>query len=232
MYLTRTTRWRADGDLVMSHKRYEWPNDAGLDFGAFTGWVAIATELRVNHDALIIETVYAYEHSGIAFKTGERTYPFSDQWDSGVAGLAYVTRRTWQETEGRPWTGSDADQARARELIAAEVEAYGQWANGECYGYVITNEYGEQVASCWGFIGRESVTEAAKEAAEGREHEVKCSSTLAGHPALLTTPGRAPCTVPRPERGHSLMRGTLNPVPRVMDYPSTTTKGTEPWNSS
>ena len=165
-------------ELVMSHRRYSWPNDAGIDFGAFDSWGAVAQELTDNHGALVIATVYAYDHSGISFKTGERAGSFADPWDSGIAGLAYVTRQNWEDTQGQPWTGSDADLAQARRLIAGDVETYGQWANGECYGYTITDEYGDQVDACAGYIGWDSVTEAAKAAANGLEHEIKCNGAL------------------------------------------------------
>ena len=164
--------------LVMSHRRYNWPNDAGISFDDFDGWQEIADELAASHDALTVETVYAYDHSGIAFKVGARVGQFADPWDSGIAGLAYVTRQNWQETQGTAWTGSESDLEQAHKLMAAEVEVYGQWANGETYGYTITDEYGEEVDSCWGFIGWESVEQEARESAKHLQHQVKCSGTL------------------------------------------------------
>ena len=146
-------------ELVMSHRNYNWPNDAEIDFDAFDGWEEIAEELRASHDALVIETVYAYDHGDITFKVGERTGSFADRWDSGVAGLAYITRQNWQDTQATEWTGSEADLTRAHELIVSDVDIYGQWASGECYGYVITDEYGEEAAASWGFYGYEDVTE-------------------------------------------------------------------------
>lgn len=164
--------------LVMSHKRYDWPNDAGINFDDFDGWAAIAEELSTNHGALVVANVYAYEHSGVAFKTGERTGQFADQWDSGVAGLAYVTAEDWKRTQIAAWSGSAEDIAQARKLIAGDVQLYGQWANGECYGYRITDEYGDEVAASWGFIGWDTVTEAAEEAADELQHVAKCNGTL------------------------------------------------------
>lgn len=164
--------------LVMSHKRYDWPNDAGINFDDFDGWAAIAEELSTNHGALVVANVYAYEHSGVSFKTGERAGQFADQWDSGVAGLAYVTAEDWKRTQIAAWSGSAEDIAQARKLIAGDVQLYGQWANCECYGYTITDEYGYQVAESWGFIGWDAVEEAAKEAADELEHVAKCNGTL------------------------------------------------------
>lgn len=179
-------------ELVMSHRRYNWPNDAGINFDDFDGWAEIDRELRENHGALYLETVYAYDHSGVTFKVGERTGQFADQWDSGIAGLAYITRENWQETQGTPWTGSEADLAQAHNLIVAEVEVYGQWANGETYGFTITDEYGDEVDTCGGYIGMDSVEEAAKASANSLEHETKCNGTLNRATGEIDHTGRCP----------------------------------------
>ena len=46
------------------------------------------------------------------------------------------------------------------------IEEYEKWCNGECYGYVIENASGEELDSCWGFIGEEYAKESAIEAAD------------------------------------------------------------------
>ena len=153
-------------ELAMSHRKYDWPNDAEIDFGSFGGWDEIAEELRNNHGAVAVTTVCAYDHGEISFTTGERTGCFADPWDSGVAGLAYVTRENWKETQGTGWTGSDEQIARAREMIASDVAVYGQWANGECFSYTVTDAAGEELAYLGGIIGLDNATEEAREAAD------------------------------------------------------------------
>lgn len=164
--------------LVMTHRRYNWPNDAGIVFDHYSGWDEVAQELRDHHGAVVTDTIYAYEHSGIMFKTGERTYPFDDRWDSGIAGLAYMTRSRWLDITGEEWAGSDEEIARARELIAGEVSTYGMWCNGETYGYIITDEYGKMVDSLWYFLGYDCVIDDAKHAAARLGRKIKCNGTL------------------------------------------------------
>jgi hypothetical protein len=164
--------------LAMRGDRYDWPNDAGIVFGDFDGWGEIAGVLRANYDAVVVDYVYVYDHSGVSFTTGERTYPFDDRWDSGNAGLAYVTRSGWKESQGADWTGTDEEITQAHALIAGEVEIYGQWAGGECYGYRIIDEYGELREDCWSYIGYDNVTQAANSAAAALEHEIKCNGKL------------------------------------------------------
>lgn len=94
--------------------------------------------------------VYAYIHSGIILKASETGNPFSDPWDSGFFGLLLLNRKTW----GRKITLQQAN---------ALLDTYTQWANGDCWGYVV--RVGNHEDSCWGFIGQDAVHEAAQEAA-------------------------------------------------------------------
>ncbi|WP_280421307.1 hypothetical protein [Nocardia carnea] len=41
--------------------------------------------------------------------------------------------------------------AESEEIVDSEVSAYGQWRNGEVFGYVLTGPDGGEVESCWGF---------------------------------------------------------------------------------
>ena len=143
-------------ELAMAHRRYKWPNDADIDFDAFQGWGAIEKYLREEYDALLVEPIYVYIHSGIAFSVGSPGNWPDQEWDAGVAGLGYVTKANWAETQGSEWAGSDEQRARAHELIVGDVDEYGSWANGECYGYIIKDRFGEEYDSCWGFIGYDS----------------------------------------------------------------------------
>ena len=60
------------------------------------------------------------------------------------------------------------DRAFFEEAIRGEVAEYDQYLTGQVYGYVIEDEDGDHVDSCWGFIGGlDYVRTSAKEAAEG-----------------------------------------------------------------
>jgi hypothetical protein len=144
-------------------RNYTFPNDAGIDFGEFEGWSAVADELAKRHGALMLTPVYVYDHSGIALKAGARTYPFDCPWDSAQVGFAYITQETYKAVVGKRYVGRPSQYKRAAELIEAEVRLYGQYVNGECYAYSIEDADGEFVDSCGGYIGYEAVTEAANE---------------------------------------------------------------------
>lgn len=89
-----------------------------------------------------IISVYVYIHGGITF----RTTPFSDPWDSGQAGYIYMEPEAAERS-------FDGDTERVRKCLEAEVEEYSDWCEGRVYGFVIEDEDGENVDSCWGFIG-------------------------------------------------------------------------------
>lgn len=109
----------------------------------------------------IVLPVYMYEHSGIALSTGA----FSDPWDSGQLGYIHVSRermyKDWQTTR---------ITKKLREtvlgVLRSEIEEYGKYVNGECYGYVLKDVDGETVDSCWGYIGYEYVQQEAKSQAD------------------------------------------------------------------
>jgi hypothetical protein len=60
-----------------------------------------------------------------------------------------------------------------RKHAASELKEYNSWLAGECYGYILADEdTGQEIDSCWGFIGWEWLKQAVKEAAEGSGYTV------------------------------------------------------------
>ena len=180
--------------LVMSARGWDFPNDAGVDLDLFSSWQEVARHLAATVGALVTVPVYMIDHSGIAFRAGN---DFGDcdpgGWDSGQVGVAYVTPQIWADTQGTPWTGSDADAEQARRLIAGDVEIYGQYVNGETCGYTITDPVdGEQVDACWGIYGYSDAEQEAKAAAEALTHEPKCTGALNHRTGQIEHAGACP----------------------------------------
>lgn len=84
--------------------------------------------------------LYKYEHSGVAYSISNAGYPFNCQWDAGQVGYVALKESEFAE-----------DTLYKSAALFAKV--MGQWCNGECYGYQSFDEKGEDVGSCWGFIG-------------------------------------------------------------------------------
>jgi hypothetical protein len=126
---------------------------------------------RIQSGELIGLPVYAYVHSGVALKASSWAGLLPQghaEWDSGLSGVAYITKATALE-----WHGGKIVTKKIRESclksLEGSVEAFGRWLNGECYGYVIEDEHGDEIDSCWGFVGHEYALEQAKALAPNAE---------------------------------------------------------------
>ena len=94
--------------------------------------------------------IYIYEHSGIALCT----VPFSDIWDSACIGfvVANINDFMKQRISDTPVSRCEAMHS-AEDCIRNELEAYSDYLAGNCWQYCITDEDGNVVDSCSGFIG-------------------------------------------------------------------------------
>lgn len=158
------------GTMVLSeHRRYDLPREgdeplrAQIDLwltdpemGTTPGArVARAAELlKTYYGATVVLPVWAYDHSGLSLKAGERTNPFDDRFDSALAGVIFDT------PAGREETGVPADQIEA--ALVQEVELYDTWARGEMYYYRIERRDADgwnEVDACHGYFSEEEARE-------------------------------------------------------------------------
>jgi hypothetical protein len=115
----------------------------------------------------VLLPVFKFEHGGVAYRTTD----FGDKWDSGQVGFIFASAediaKNWGEkVTDSEWfaqhygAGSSSTDA-VLGILVAEVEEYSMWANGESYGYILSewkgnhdgeDEY-EEIESCWGFLG-------------------------------------------------------------------------------
>lgn len=112
--------------------------------------------------------VYRFEHGNVALSTSG----FSCPWDSGCAGMAWIT------PEGAKSLGlpdSAEGYGRASEIISYTVEEYGEWVNGEVYQWDLweadtcdccSHTEWEVVDSCTGYIGGDGREAAVSDAIE------------------------------------------------------------------
>lgn len=115
--------------------------------------------------------IYAYIHSGIALSTS-RTGQFADPWDSGQLGYIYVTKEKIRENFCKKKLSKKIIE-RALECLEGEIETYNQFLSGDVYGYMVQDEKGETVESCWGFYGEEAAKEEGKSMMEFLQKEEK-----------------------------------------------------------
>ena len=96
----------------------------------------------------IVLPVYAYIHSGVALNTTG----FSCPWDSGQSGFIYENKAEIRKEFGVKRI-SPKLRKQVENRMKAEIEVFSKYLNGEVYGFVIEDEQGEEVDSCWGFFG-------------------------------------------------------------------------------
>jgi hypothetical protein len=112
----------------------------------------------LNDPDLISLPVYAHIHSNISLSTSD----FSDRFDSGMAGVIYVSKHTAKKEFGDIFS-----EEIILSNLKSEVNTYSTWLSDGVLGYTIKLN-GDVIDSCWGFYDTvESVLAQAKEAADG-----------------------------------------------------------------
>lgn len=115
--------------------KYTDPNDES--------YVRSLKELR--RKGGVVLPVYCYQHGNITFRCSS----FSDPWDSGQVGYAYMTTEQISEL-GWP-KGKRGRKAAAEEHIRRMVGLMAAYANGDIYGFSIFDKDGEFVDGCGGY---------------------------------------------------------------------------------
>lgn len=145
------------GTMACFHRRYTLGDKAhGIKAEDYRGWDEMEQAiLRRNPGALILP-LYLYDHSGITM----RTVPFSCPWDSGQVGFIFATREKVLRTWGAKRM-TERIRNLALEALRSEVEEYDAYLTGDVYGYIVEDQDGEELDSCWGFIGLQVAEDSA-----------------------------------------------------------------------
>jgi hypothetical protein len=157
--------WDNLGHMVCWHRRSNLgdeqvrPGEHADSLEGFEKWLVQERKARV------VLPIYIYEHSGITVTARYEVYlRYPDkQWDAGQVGFIYVTADDIRREYGVKRITKKVE-AKAREVLQAEVDVYDQHLTGDVYGYIVKDEAGEHVDSCWGFFGLKYAREEAQAA--------------------------------------------------------------------
>lgn len=154
--------WDNLGTIVAWHSRYSLSEEDYSDYRAFLEentyqyfetdeGLENASDERLmdlfKKDHIILP-VYMYEHSGVVLNT----HGFSCPWDSGQVGFIYVSKEKVRSEYGvKRITKKLLEKVEG--VLASEIEVYSDYVDGNVYGYVLKDKEGNDVDSCWGFIG-------------------------------------------------------------------------------
>lgn len=83
-------------------------------------------------------------HSGIWLY--EYTGALRDRWDSGIAGIVAIKH-------------TSKDVHFGSQVFKSFLETWQKCYDGDFYGYRITDNFGEEIDSCWGFWDTKSIKE-------------------------------------------------------------------------
>lgn len=146
------------GTMVCFHGKYDLGDKEHHDGVRFSD----VYEAQEFHDALrgVSFPLFLYDHSGLTISTN----PFSCSWDSGQIGFIYINKEQLEDE-------FDGDEDKAKQCLLDEVEEYDQYLTGDVWGYIIEDEDGNEIESCWGFNGYEGTEAEGKAVLEHLQEE-------------------------------------------------------------
>lgn len=143
--------WDNLGTMICFHKRYDLGDKHNYSVDDYNSWEEMEKAiLKEEGKGTIILPLYLYDHSGISISTGS----FSCRWDSGQVGFIIADKKKiLQEFGGKILTKKTKEKVVS--ILESEVSTYSQYLEGEVYGFIIEDEEGEQLDSCFGFYGND-----------------------------------------------------------------------------
>lgn len=156
--------WSPLGTFFGFHNRYQSPDPAP------DSDPQEARRIAESPDNICLQ-VWLYDHSGTAYRATVNGNPFHCPWDSGLFGFIYVSKAAIRKEYGCKRV-SGAIRRKVIEVLQSEVETYSQWANGQVFGFEVLDSDGEQLDSCWGYIGEPDY--AMQEGVESAAHHAAC----------------------------------------------------------
>lgn len=142
------------GVMVCFHRRYSLGDTHSYSNKDFSCWGDLKKQLIKDYRNDIILPIYMYDHSGQTVNTTG----FSCTWDSGQVGFIILDRAQLLKTHGTKRI-IKAFKEKLFDYLKAEVETYDQYLTGDVYGYIVEDEDGREVDSCWGYYGEEYAKE-------------------------------------------------------------------------
>lgn len=93
----------------------------------------------------------AYIHSGVVLAlSSEGNFP-DRQWDVSQLGFVFVSKKECR-----------LSKSSARKAALSLIETWNQYMSGDVWGYIIEDDDGKELDSCWGYHGREYCEKEAK----------------------------------------------------------------------
>lgn len=147
------------GTMLCNHRRYDL-GDKELEYHGISMFDDFKQTLKsdgLKLNDVIYLPLYLYDHSGITMNTTG----FSCAWDSGQVGYIYISKQEIREELGFKRITKKLKE-RVEKILVTEVEDYDYYLRGEIYGVSFYEKDGEEIDSCGGFLGYDTVLAEAK----------------------------------------------------------------------
>jgi hypothetical protein len=180
--------WDNLGLMVAFHSKY---NLGDKDHGYTAEELRHLIGHRLKGDPIIALPLYLYDHGGVSMSTGSFVgRAHHAEWDSGQVGYIFVTKEKVRE-EYSVKRISPKLYDKVLEVLKGEVSTYDDYLRGDVYGYVVEDQAGERLDSCWGFYGFEYCMQEAKSMADWHAEEQAKEAAQIHHAEIHET--RAHC---------------------------------------
>lgn len=140
--------WDNFGKIVSrkltSDEHFEFSGDSETDI----------KRLKQEFGATVILPIYMDSHGGDTVNTTG----FSCPWDSRQVGWIFATTEDICKIYGCKRV-YPVIRRKVKQLLINEIKTYDQYIRGEVYGYVLFDNAGNEIDSCWGFYGLDYVKE-------------------------------------------------------------------------
>lgn len=148
--------WDNLGVMVCFHSRYDLGDKHDYSTSGFEGWNELREELEKEEGAIVVLPLFLMDHSGISMSCSSSQFRACDAagWDWGCVGFIYASR----EKILKEWSKKRISKQllkKVEEILVGEVKEYDQYLTGDVWGYIIEDDDGEHVESCWGFYGHD-----------------------------------------------------------------------------
>ena len=146
------------GTMVCGHKRYTvGDKDHGYNLDNYSGWKELRKAIVKDHGPCVILPVYLLDHSGLRVNTIGFNHCDPQRWDWGQLGIIYVSHK---KIRAKRVTKKLIERVTAN--LRSEVKTYNQYLSGDVWGVRILDDDGNEVDSCWGFLGYEYAKQEAE----------------------------------------------------------------------
>ncbi len=169
------------GKLFTAHKKYQPQYNFRDMFSPEEVWDEnkdIKPSFLENYYAA---NVYLLDHSGLSVSLT----PFSNHWDSGLFGIICCLKRDAKCLDFFEGLTDSEIEEKIMYYFKHEIKTLDDYYAGDVYGFIISDEDGEDVDSCYGFYGNDKIPEIIGSSKHAVDVEIKYRSKKFGNQLQL-----------------------------------------------